>query len=54
MANDQGPVSISRRLSEMLGGQIRVDSRQGQGTTFTVDLPIELPVETPQDRPPVP
>lgn len=31
---------ISQRLAQMLGGDIRVTSRFGQGTTFTLTLPL--------------
>ncbi|MET0543354.1 MAG: ATP-binding protein [Variovorax sp.] len=32
-------LAISRRLCELMGGEIRVSSRQGQGSRFTVLLP---------------
>ncbi len=34
-------LSISKRIVEAHGGKISVDSRQGQGTTFTVTFPLE-------------
>jgi CheY-like chemotaxis protein/HPt (histidine-containing phosphotransfer) domain-containing protein len=35
-------LSITRSLAEMMGGQIRVESRLGQGSTFTVTLPFVI------------
>ena len=40
-------LAISRRLCELLGGEIGVMSRLGEGTTFTVVLPIEGPASLP-------
>jgi signal transduction histidine kinase/PAS domain-containing protein len=34
-------LSICRRLAQMLGGHIDVRSRQGEGSTFTLTLPIQ-------------
>jgi signal transduction histidine kinase/FixJ family two-component response regulator/HPt (histidine-containing phosphotransfer) domain-containing protein len=42
---------ISARLVEMMGGQIRVDSLSGQGSTFAVTIPFR--VETPGPAVPV-
>jgi signal transduction histidine kinase len=38
-------LAITRELTQMLGGTIRVDSVVGQGSTFTVNLPMECPEE---------
>jgi CheY-like chemotaxis protein len=35
-------LAITRKLVEIYGGQIRVESRVGEGSTFIVELPFEL------------
>ncbi|MFW5653111.1 MAG: response regulator, partial [Planctomycetota bacterium] len=35
-------LAISRQLIEMMGGQLRVESEPGQGSTFTIDLTLPL------------
>jgi PAS domain S-box-containing protein len=40
---------ISRRLAELMGGDVAVQSHEGEGTVFTVSLAIEVaPVSVPQ------
>ena len=41
-------MSIVKTLTEMMGGSVSVQSEQGKGTVFTVELPYEIPaVESP-------
>lgn len=39
-------LAITKRLVELQGGQIRVESRVGRGSTFTVEIPFEIAAET--------
>ena len=43
-------LSITRSLCEMLGGSLQVESRFGQGSTFTVSLPDTRPPTRPPPR----
>ena len=46
-------LTIARDLIELMGGQIRVESLYGQGTTFVIELPLKrcAPVPQPADEP---
>jgi len=39
-------LSIARDLTELMGGQLQVESQTGKGTTFHFSLPFDLPEDT--------
>ncbi len=42
-------LTISLRLAEMMGGRIDVQSTQGEGSTFTLTLPVLVPEDQQED-----
>ncbi len=42
-------LTISKKLSELLGGSISVKSDEGKGSTFTVIIPLEVSKNTPKE-----
>lgn len=45
-------LAITKELVDMLGGKIHLDSTEGRGSTFTVDMPVH--VEQKEARPSIP
>ena len=43
-------LTISRKLAEMLGGEIHVYSRKGQGSSFFVELPVDSDVKDQEEQ----
>ena len=44
-------MAITKRYVDMMGGTISVKSKKGEGTTFTVELPLELTCQTGSQKP---
>jgi signal transduction histidine kinase/pSer/pThr/pTyr-binding forkhead associated (FHA) protein len=42
---------VTQKIIEEHGGDIHVDSREGQGTTFTLSLPSQRPPDSPKGEP---
>ncbi len=40
-------LTICKRLADLMGGEIAVSSRRGEGSTFTLTLPLDTPAEQP-------
>jgi PAS domain S-box-containing protein len=51
-------LAITKRLAQMLGGDVQVSSTEGKGSTFTATLrvspPAGAPIQFPQDQSPAP
>ena len=41
-------LSLSKKLAELLGGTVRLDSEPGRGSTFSVTIPVQLEGATPE------
>ena len=38
-------LALSRKICQMMGGEITVESQYGKGSTFTASLPVEVKAE---------
>jgi signal transduction histidine kinase/CheY-like chemotaxis protein len=47
-------LAITRKFCEMMGGDIHVESQPGEGSTFTVRLPVEPAAAAASEAPPTP
>ena len=36
---------ISKKMTEMMGGKMEVESEEGKGTTFSITIPVEVKEE---------
>ena len=46
-------LSIVKRLAELMGGRVGVESREGVGSHFWLEVSLLIPVQQPQTAPPV-
>jgi signal transduction histidine kinase len=46
-------LALSRRLVELHGGKVEVESELGKGSVFSVHLPLRSPDESTGIRPPI-
>ena len=45
-------LAVTRRLARLMGGDVHASSREGKGSTFTIELPRELPRRADQEAVP--
>ena len=43
-------LAITRQFCRMMGGDVTVQSQEGEGTTFTVRLPVRVPARPAESR----
>ena len=47
-------LAITRAFSRLLGGDVTVESQEGHGSTFAIDIPAELPAQEVEESMPAP